>query len=110
MSNKLGLKRAVILRSKDSYGGYPETIYGKDEKKRRRRRKKKKQSKLLSPWEKSVRRVAKSQVKASKTYLDRHERSNRKKKNGWIRDWNKNVSKSLSKLGGGYSLYKLNLF
>ncbi len=107
MSNKLGLKRAVVLRSEDSLGGYPETIYGKRDKKKR---KKKKQSKLLSPWEKSVRRMAKTQVKASKTYLDRHERSNKKKKNGWLRDLNKNVSKSLSKMGGVYSIYKLNLF
>ncbi|MBW4478280.1 MAG: hypothetical protein KME54_15815 [Tolypothrix brevis GSE-NOS-MK-07-07A] len=107
MSNRLGLKRAVVLRSEDSLGGYPETIYGKRGK---RKKKKKKQSKLLSPWEKSVRSMAKKQVKATKTYLDRHETSNKKKKNGWLRDLNKNVSKSLSKLGGAYSIYKLNLF
>lgn len=107
MSKRLGLKRVVVLRSEDSSGGYADTIFGKRDKKRR---KKKKQSKLLSPWEKTVRRAAKDQVKASNTYFERHERSNRKKKNGWLRDLNKNVSKSLSKLGGAYSIYKLNLF
>ncbi|MBE9033671.1 DUF6312 domain-containing protein [aff. Roholtiella sp. LEGE 12411] len=107
MSNKLGIKRVVVLRSEDSLGGYPETIFGNRGKKKK---KKKKQSKLLSPWEKSVRSLAKTQVKASRTYLDRHERSNKKKKNGWLRDLNKNASKSLSKLGGAYSIYKLNLF
>jgi len=109
MSNRNSLKQVVVLRStsnRDSFDGYPETVYGK-ETKRKKRRKKKKQSSLLSPFEKSVRNLAKKQVKASKSYLDRHEGSNRKKKNGWIRDWNKNVSKSLSKLGGVYSLYKI---
>ena len=108
MSKGLGLKRVVVLRSEDSYDGYADTIYG--ERRGKKRRKRKKQSKFLSPWEKTVRRLAKNQVKASNTYLDRHERSNRKKKNGWIRDYNKNFSKSLSKLGGAYSLYKLNPF
>ncbi|WP_414588376.1 hypothetical protein [Scytonema sp. PCC 10023] len=110
MSKGLGLKRAVVLRSDDSYGGYADTIFGEDKKRRKRRKKRKKQSKFLSPWEKTVRRAAKDQVKASETYLGRHERSNKKKKNGWIRDLNKNVSKSLSKLGGVYSIYKLNPF
>lgn len=107
MSKGLGLKRVVVLRREDSDGDYADTIFGKRGKKRRKR---KKQSKFLSPWEKTVRRAAKRQVKASNIYLDRHERSNRKKKNGWIRDLNKNVSKSLSKLGGVYSLYKINPF
>ncbi|MBW4583782.1 hypothetical protein G7B40_013240 [Aetokthonos hydrillicola Thurmond2011] len=109
MSKKVELKRVVVLHGEDSFGGYPETIYGKPEK-RRRRRKKKKQSKFLSPWEKSVRRLARNEVKAAKTYLDRHERSNKKKKNGWLRDFNKNLGKSWSKLGGAYSVYKLYTF
>lgn len=108
MSKGLGLKRAVVLRSDDSYGGYADTIFGREKKKRRKKRKK--QSKFLSPWEKTVRRAAKNQVKASDSYLERHERSNRKKKNGWIRDLNKNVSRSLSKLGGVYNIYKINPF
>lgn len=96
------IKRIVVLRSEDSFGGYPDTIYGKETKKKKKR---KKQSRLLSPLEKNVRSMAKMQVKAAKTYLDRHEESNKKKRNGWIRDLNKNVTKSLSKLGGVYSVY-----
>ncbi|MBI1241452.1 MAG: hypothetical protein GC195_07870 [Nostoc sp. RI_552] len=97
MSNKEKLKRVVVLRSDDSFGGEPDLIYGQ---KQKRKKKRKKQSKSLSPLEKMVRNMAKKQAKASQTYLDRHEESNKKKKNGWIRDLDKNVNKSLSKLGG----------
>ncbi|MFM7546310.1 MAG: hypothetical protein ACKO3I_07365 [Synechococcales cyanobacterium] len=97
------LKRVVVLRSEDSYDGHVDTIFGREKKKRRKKRKK--QSKFLSPLEKIVRRAAKNQVKASDSYLERHEKSNRKKRNGWIRDYNKNASKALSKLGGIYKVY-----
>jgi hypothetical protein len=102
--SKDSVKRVVVLRSEDSLGGYADTIYGKG---RKRKKKKKKQSRALSPYEKVVRSFAKKQVKATRTYLDRHEESNRKKKNGWIRDFGKNYSKSLSKLGGLYSIYSI---
>lgn len=51
----------------------------------------KKGTRLVRPLEKAVHRLAKSdQVRAAK-YLARHERSNRKRKDGWLRDFNVNV-------------------
>ena len=91
------VKRAVVLRSDESFGGQPAVLSGRQPK---RKKKKKKQAAALKPLEKSIREMAKRQSKATKEYYDRHERSNRKKKNGWIRDFSKNKSKAMSKLGG----------
>ena len=58
---------------------------------------KKKQSKLLKPLEKMARRLAKAQVAGMQVYYDRHQRSNSKKRNGWLRDYFKNCSKARKK-------------
>lgn len=86
----------TILTDTNHVGGKPKTIYGKEQKKKRKKRKK--QNKYLSPLEKLVRDVAKRQDKATRTYFERHKRSNRKKKNGWIKDLVKNTTKSWEKL------------
>jgi len=86
----------TILTGSNDLGGKPKTIYGKEQKKKRKKRKK--QNKYLSPVEKVVRKVAKRQDKATHTYVERHKRSNRKKKNGWIKDLVKNTTKSWEKL------------
>jgi hypothetical protein len=44
--------------------------------------------------------MAKRLDKATADYRERHSSSNKKKKNGWIRDYPKNLSKALSKAGG----------
>jgi len=54
-------------------------------------------SKRWRKLEKFVRRVGKAQSTAADEYLDRHQRSNNKKKNGWIKDLGKNVVKSQRK-------------
>ena len=105
------IKSVTILQSEDDFGGTPETIYGKSPSKGKK--KKKKQSKALKPYEKLVFSMAKRYDKASKEYRDRHEKSNRKKKNGWIKDFAKNYSKSYGKLGMGMSgmgMMGVNLF
>ncbi|MDJ1183554.1 LamG-like jellyroll fold domain-containing protein [Roseofilum casamattae] len=84
----------TVLTGSNHTGGDPVTIYGKE--KRKKRKKRKKQN--LSPLEKVVRDVAKRQDEATRTYVERHKRSNEKKKNGWIRDLPKNYLKSISKL------------
>ncbi|NES73125.1 MAG: hypothetical protein F6K24_52005 [Okeania sp. SIO2D1] len=92
------VKSVTILQSDDDFGGSPETIYGKSPKSNKK--KKKKQSKGLSALEKSIFKMAKMNDKATKEYRERHEKSNRKKKNGWIKDFAKNYSKAMSKMGG----------
>ncbi|MDY7006750.1 MAG: hypothetical protein SWX82_23200 [Cyanobacteriota bacterium] len=103
---KEDIKSVTVLQSDDDFGGDPETIYGKSPKKKKK--KKKKQSSALKPYEKAVFKTAKMYDKATTTYRERHEKSNRKKKNGWIKDFPKNYSKAMSKMGGfGYMGIKL---
>jgi hypothetical protein len=92
----------TVLKSDEDFGGRTETIYDKSAKSKKRKKKGKKKgkkhSKFLSPYEKYVRELAKRQDEATHTYVKRHKRSNRKKKDGWLKDFVKNYSKSVSKL------------
>ncbi|MBZ4194221.1 MAG: hypothetical protein LAE24_07940 [Candidatus Contendobacter sp.] len=54
----------------------------------------KKQSRFLRPLEKIVRKKVKRNLRVMQRYLNLHERSNCKKKNGWIRDCFRNASKA----------------
>lgn len=57
---------------------------------------KKKNTKLMRPVEKLVRRLGKAQAKSASIYSERHERSSRKKKNGWLFDLVSNMRKAQS--------------
>jgi len=48
-------------------------------------------SRILRPFEKMVHRWAKAERARTTKYLERHERSNAKRKDGWVRDLNVNV-------------------
>jgi hypothetical protein len=96
-SSKHSLQRVIVLRSDDSFGGKPEVIYGSHSG-RRKKKKRKKQSRVLKPLEKSVFKLAKRYDEATSEYKKRHSRSNKKKKNGWIKDFVKNYGKAMSKL------------
>lgn len=61
------------------------TIYKKKGKKKRKR------SKMLRPLERGARRLAKGNRKIAQTYLKRHNKSTRKKRDGWLRDLGYNV-------------------
>ncbi|NES23203.1 MAG: hypothetical protein F6K41_30865 [Symploca sp. SIO3E6] len=98
MSSEQDKKRVVVLQSDGDFGSLPRTLSGSRPKKKR-----KKQSRVLKPFEKAVRDLAKRQAEATSEYIERHERSNRKKKDGWIKDFPKNYSKSMSKLYGSSS-------
>lgn len=54
-------------------------------------RRRKKGSRLVRPLERLVHRVAKSDERRASKYLARHERSNMKRRDGWVRDFNVNV-------------------
>ncbi|MEB3230528.1 MAG: hypothetical protein VKJ64_05925, partial [Leptolyngbyaceae bacterium] len=64
----------------------------------RRKKRKKRKKQTFSAYEKFVRKVAERQSDAASVYVERHKRSNRKKKNGWLKDFVKNYSKTLEKL------------
>jgi hypothetical protein len=51
----------------------------------------KRRSRALRPFERAVRRMMKRQFRVSKIYLERHDRSNRTKRNGWLKDLSKNM-------------------
>ena len=58
---------------------------------------KRKQSRTLKPMEKAQRRMAEAMQVGSEDYLRRHERSNRKKRDGWARDMSTNVYRASRK-------------
>ncbi len=78
--------RVTHLRTDSSGVVAPSTVY-------RRRRKTKKGSRAFRPIEKDVRRMADAIAGGSDTYLSRHKRSNRKRKDGWLRDFNLNAGR-----------------
>jgi hypothetical protein len=82
------VRRIVALRRDENGRVAPVTLF------RRRGDGRRKQSKYLRPIEKMTRRWANAQRAAADSYLSRHNRSNTKKKDGWIRDYNYNVSKA----------------
>ena len=86
-------KSVVVLQSDEDFGGTPSVVSGKAPKKK----KKKKQD--LGMVEKQALSVAKQYDKATTAYRDAHEKSNSKKSNGWIKDYPKNMSKAMSKMG-----------
>lgn len=88
------VKRITILKSdqSDAESGPSERIVVET------KRKKKKQSKgLLKLLERATHQAAQANQAASDNYLDRHRRSNRKRRDGWLRDFSYNVFKSRRK-------------
>ena len=77
--------KKVVRVASDS--GHVEVLHQK-------KSKTKKQSKRLKPLGKLVRGTTEARLVSARTYLDRHDRSNRRKKNGWARNLLKNLSKS----------------
>lgn len=57
----------------------------------------KKQSKALRPVEKRVRKGLRRTLRSLDNYLTLHDRSNAKRKNGWLKDLGKNIRKARRK-------------
>ncbi len=89
MNKRLPIKSAVMVEMGADGSATRTTLY--------EQRRKRRGSKRMRPFEKALRRMAEAQSTAANSYLDRHERSNRKKKNGWVKDLSKNISKSSRK-------------
>ncbi|EYF00546.1 DUF6312 domain-containing protein [Chondromyces apiculatus] len=71
------------------------------------KKKRKKLSKSSRFLEKLLRHGATAQRKGVNTYLERHKRSNRKKKDGWLRDLSNNLSRASNKGRKRFKLSKL---
>jgi hypothetical protein len=85
-----GIKRIIIPASAQPGGG-SETIEIKAQSKR------KKQSKGFKFFEKLTRRSMRASGSIYDEYMKRHDRSNRKKKDGWLKDLNKNTLTAIRK-------------
>jgi Family of unknown function (DUF6312) len=57
----------------------------------------KKQSKMSRALDKRIRKAARRNLRSVSRYLTLHDRSNRLKKNGWMRDLGKNLKKAIKK-------------
>lgn len=74
----------------------------------KRKRKRKKQSKGITRiLEKLARGSARSNARSAEEYLGRHQRSNRKKRDGWLRDWSYNWSRARRKGSKQFKLSKI---
>jgi hypothetical protein len=83
--------RRITVFDRDSMGSLrPVVIYN-------RRRGKKKQTKGLRPLERMVRTFADANDAFASNYARRHRRSNRKRRDGWLRDALVNWSKATNK-------------
>ena len=74
------VRRITVLR-KDAGGISPVIIY-----ERQGSKKKRKGTRALRGFERATRGMLKAQKRATVTYLSRHNRSNTKRRDGWIRD------------------------
>lgn len=80
------VRRATVVR-RGEQGALEPTVVYKEKSKRR----------VPKRWrglEKFMRRMGAAQKTAADVYLERHERSNAKKKNGWLKDLGKNMGKA----------------
>ncbi len=85
------VRRIVVIHPEQEGRWHAETLY------RKKQRKKKKGTRLLRPLEKRVRTQCKANRKACETYEKQHKKSNRQRRDGWLRDLNYNVYRTVAK-------------
>ena len=83
--------RRVVVLTPDGAGTVASVVVYK------RGRKKKKMTRGFRPIERLARMTAKASDAVTGTYLRRHKKSNRKHRDGWIRDVQKNTFKAGNK-------------
>jgi hypothetical protein len=78
--------RRIVKLERDERGHLgPVEIYRRDSGGKR------KGTRLMRPLDRAVRRLARAQEEAATVYLERHDKSNTKKRDGWLRDLGNNV-------------------
>jgi hypothetical protein len=83
--------RRITMLQRDPSGGLSPVVLFK------RGRKKKKSTAFIRPFERFTRSLADTADEATGTYLRRHKRSNRKRRDGWVRDLPNNVVRAATK-------------
>jgi hypothetical protein len=82
------VRRITILQRDGNGHTVPVVMY-------ERKSKKKRGSGVFRPIERATRRVVDAQRRAAESYLSRHDRSNEKRKDGWIRDFPINTVRAM---------------
>jgi hypothetical protein len=84
------VRRITVLQRDGSGSWSPVTLFKKG-------RKKKKSTALLKPVERLTRSLVEASDKGTSTYLRRHKKANRKRRDGWVRDFPNNFVRATSK-------------
>jgi hypothetical protein len=84
------VRQITVLRKDASGNTTPVAIY-------KRKASKKKGTRELGPVERATRQWADAQSRAAASYLTRHNESNGKRKDGWLRDFAINAAKASRK-------------
>ncbi len=92
------VRRITVLQADGTGSITPVTLYERPEGKKRG-------SRWLRPAERASRQLVDAQGRAAASYLERHARSNGKRRDGWLRDLSLNVAKASRK---GSKAIKLN--
>ena len=82
------VRRVIQLQEDENGNVIPVTLY------RKRGGGRRKVTPALEPLERAVRRMASAQVAFANTYVDRHNRSNQKRRDGWMVDLIPNVAEA----------------
>jgi len=86
-NTRTGVIRRIIKLGKTPDGRYtPVEVYESEDRPRRKR-----VSKQYRPLTRMLRKIARGQARAAVVYLDRHERSSQRKRNGVIKDLRRNM-------------------
>jgi hypothetical protein len=75
-----GVRKIIVLERDGAGKTQPTVLYEKD------RTKKKRQTQMIKPVESIVRRVADATAAGAERYAVKHRKSNRKRRDGWMRD------------------------
>jgi len=94
------IRQIAVLQRDPSGHVVPVVVY-------RRGRSTKKGTRGFSMFERATRRIMKAQRSAADSYLSRHEKSNTKRRDGWIRDLPLNLVRSGEK---GRQALKMRIF
>ncbi len=74
----------------------------------KKKRKKRRQSKgITRVWERAARGMARANSKSADGYLGRHRRSNKKRRDGWLRDFSYNWARASRKGNKEFKLSKI---
>ena len=94
------IKRITVFE-RDAAGGLrPVVVFN-------RRRSKKKQARALKPIERLVRTMSDGNDSFASAYARRHRKSNRKSRNGWLRDLPLNLSRAATRGLKEYDIVRL---